>query len=81
MNPAEPSAADQPDACLGQPAVRELTYSESQLGEDRVGGLGPDEWLGVPVVLVNVVVDRGLEVDDRMEAARLEPAPGSWLRR
>ncbi len=28
MNPAEPSAADQPDACLGQPAVRELRQSE-----------------------------------------------------
>ena len=27
MNPAEPSAADPPDACLGQPAVRELTQS------------------------------------------------------
>jgi hypothetical protein len=27
MNPAEPTIADQPDTCLGQPAVREQTHS------------------------------------------------------
>ena len=32
MNPAEPSGADQPDACLERPAVREQTHSEDSQG-------------------------------------------------
>ena len=39
------------------------------LGEDLVGGSGPDKGLGVVVVLGDVSIDRGLEVDDRVEAA------------
>ena len=47
-----------------------------QLGEDLVGGLGPDEGLGVVVVLGDVAVDGGLQVDDRVEAAAPEAAAG-----
>ena len=39
MNPAEPSAADQPDACLGQPAVRE---------QEQVSSLAHGVHAGVP---------------------------------
>ena len=43
-------------------------------GGDLAGGLGPDEGFGIIVVLGDVAVDGGLEVDDRMEAAAPEPA-------
>ena len=76
-----PAAARRPVVIRARIVDSSTDLRRSLLGEDRVGGLGPDEWLGVLVVLVDVVVDRGLEVDDRMEAARLEPASGSWLRR
>jgi hypothetical protein len=46
------------------------------LGEDLVLGLGPGERLGITVVLGDVAADRGLEVDDRVEAAALEPGGG-----
>ena len=46
------------------------------LGEDRIGGFGPGERFGVLVVLGDVAVDRGLQIDDRVEAGALEPAPG-----
>ena len=44
-----------------------------KFGEDGVCGFGPDEGLGIIVVLVNVAVDGGLEVDYRVEGAALEP--------
>ena len=47
-----------------------------QFGEDLAGGLGPGERLGIIVMFVDVAVDRGLQVDDGVEAAALEPAPG-----
>ena len=47
-----------------------------QFGEDLVGGFGPGEGLGVGVVLGDVAMDRRLEVDDGVEGAPLESAPG-----
>ena len=46
------------------------------LGQDRLRLCGPDEWLGCLVVLGEVVVDRGLQVDERVEHAALEAALG-----
>src|SRR5215831_64342 len=40
-----------------------------ELGEDDIGRFGPDEWLGIIVVLLQVAVDHGLEVGDRTEHA------------
>jgi hypothetical protein len=40
-----------------------------QFGEDLVGRFGPDEGPGIVIVLGDVAVGRGLEVDDRVEAA------------
>jgi hypothetical protein len=46
-------------------------------------GVGfPDEWLWVVgIVFPNEAVDGGLEIDDGMEDAVLEPAPGEFWRR
>ena len=46
-----------------------------ELGEDDVGALGPDEGLGIIVVLVDVAVDCGLEVNDGFEDAPPDTAP------
>jgi hypothetical protein len=43
-----------------------------QLGADAGGCGRPDERSGIGVVLVEVTVDGGLEVDDRAEGAALE---------
>jgi hypothetical protein len=43
-------------------------------GDDVVGVRGPDERLGLPVVLGEVAVDGGLEMDDGMKDATLEAA-------
>ncbi len=43
-------------------------------GEDGFGGLGPDEGFGVVVVLMDVTVDGGLEIDGRGEYATLQAA-------
>ncbi len=45
-----------------------------ELCEDCVGGFGPDEWLGVIVVLVDISFDGGLEVGNRGENAALKAA-------
>jgi hypothetical protein len=42
----------------------------------RSGVGGPDERLGALVVLGEVAVDRGLEVDQRAEGTALQPAAG-----
>jgi hypothetical protein len=47
-----------------------------QLGEDLPRGFGPGERLGIVVVLGDVAVDRGLEVENRVKAAVFEPASG-----
>ena len=39
--------------------------------KDLIGALGPDEGLGVVVVLGEVAVDRRLQLDDRAEDPRL----------
>ena len=49
-----------------------------QLGDNLLGRGGPDERLGVGVVLGEVAVDRGLQIDQRMEDAAVEAAPGQW---
>jgi hypothetical protein len=48
------------------------------LGQDWLGLGGPDERLGPLVVLGEVAVDRGLQVDQRMEHAALQAAPGEF---
>src|SRR3546814_10860201 len=45
-------------------------------GDDGVGIGGPGEGLGFGVVLAHEAVDGGLEVDDGVEDAALEPSPG-----
>ena len=45
-------------------------------GEDAFGISGPAERLGVFVVLGDVAVDGGLQVDERAEGPPLEPPPG-----
>ena len=47
-------------------------------GNDCVGIGGPGEGLGFNVVLAHEAVDRGLEVDDGVEDAALEPSPGEF---
>ena len=46
------------------------------LFDDAVGIGGPDEGLGALVVLVEVALDRGLEVDQGVEGAALQAAAG-----
>ena len=54
-------------------------YRQStELGEDGVGGFGPDEWFGVIVVLPEVTVDCGLKVDDRSEDAAPNALAGEF---
>src|SRR3546814_6115642 len=45
-------------------------------GDDGVGIGGPGEGLGCVFVLAHEAVDGGLEVDDGVEDAALEPSPG-----
>src|SRR3954451_16980840 len=47
-----------------------------QLSDDLVGAFGPDEGPGIVIVLGNVAVDRGLQLDDRAEHAAPEATPG-----
>ena len=47
-----------------------------ELVEDDIGGFGPDEGLGVIVVLVDVAVDGGLEIDDGLEGAAADAPSG-----
>src|SRR6188472_3056749 len=46
------------------------------LRDDAIGIGGPDEGFGRPVVLVEIAVDGGLEVDQGMEDTALEPTAG-----
>jgi hypothetical protein len=45
-------------------------------GDDFVGIGFPDEWLGLGIVLGDEAVDGGLQVDDGMERAMLQPPAG-----
>ena len=47
-----------------------------EFGEDRVGGFGPDERFGIGIVLGQISVDGGLEVDDRAEDAAADALAG-----
>jgi len=55
---------------------RQRSSPTVDLAEDDVGIGGPDEGFGLGVVLLDVAVDRGLEVDDRVEHAPFQAAPG-----
>jgi hypothetical protein len=46
--------------------------------DDAVGVGGPDERFGVGVLLGEDAVDRRMEIDQRVEHASLEPAPGEF---
>ena len=46
------------------------------LGDDAVGVGAPDERFGALVVLIEVAVDGGLEMDQRVEGAALQAAAG-----
>ena len=48
----------------------------SDVGEDGVGGFGPDEGLRVGVGLVDVGVDRGFEIIGLFEGATLQSSGG-----
>ena len=39
------------------------------LSQDQIRGLGPYEWLGVGIVVVEIVVDGALELGDGREGA------------
>jgi hypothetical protein len=47
--------------------IRKIPAAEFR--RDRVGGLGPDEASGIGIVLGEVGIDGGLEVDNRTEDA------------
>ena len=55
---------------------RQRLNPAGDLAEDGAGIGGPDEGLGLGIVVLDEAVDRGLEVDDRAEHATLEPAAG-----
>src|SRR5512132_3407702 len=48
----------------------------SEAVEDDIGGAGPAEGSGRLVVLGEIAVDRGLQLDDRAEHAALQPSAG-----
>ena len=45
-------------------------------GYDTVRVGSPDEWFGIVIVLFKEAFDGGLEINDRMEDATLEPPLG-----
>src|SRR5437870_8776304 len=47
-----------------------------ELGEDGVSGFGPEEGFGAGVVLGEISIDGGLQVDDRAEHAAADALPG-----
>ena len=47
-------------------------------GDDFVGIGGPGEGLGLSVVIFKEAVDCGLQVDDRVEDAALQPSLGQF---
>src|SRR5206468_11181584 len=46
-----------------------------ELGEDGVSGFGPEEGFGAGVVLGEISIDGGLQVDDRAEHAVADALP------
>jgi hypothetical protein len=54
----------------------EIEIQRTQFGEDVFRGLGPGERFGIGIVLGDVAVDGGLQVDDRVEAAAADAAAG-----
>ncbi len=55
---------------------RQHLIPSADLGDDAVWVSGPDEGLGHPIVLGEIAIDGGLEVDQRVEHAASEPPPG-----
>jgi hypothetical protein len=54
----------------------DVGLDEADLGEDRIGGRGPDEWLGVGVPGLDVVPDPADQGGDGRELTRY-PAPST----
>ena len=73
--PSLPSAAPGQPRPACSPIARQGMVPAPDLLDDGVGVGGPDEGLG-PVVLGEVAVDRGLEVDQGTEGAALQAPPG-----
>jgi Domain of unknown function (DUF4062) len=60
----------------GADALVHRRIQRIQAGEDLHRRLSPCERLGIIVVFGDVAVDRGLQIDDRVEAAALGAVPG-----
>jgi hypothetical protein len=65
-----------PTLASANPPLENRRVQTIHLGEDLVGRFGPLERLGIGVVLGDVAVDGGLQVDDRVKAAAPETAAG-----
>src|SRR5438270_9432697 len=65
---SRPSALNQTDGTGYRAAV--------EFGQNRVSGFGPDERLGAGIVLGEISIDSGLQVDDRAEDAAADALPG-----
>src|SRR5947209_19025902 len=65
---SRPSALNQTDGTGYRAAV--------EFGQNRVGGFGPDERFGSGIVLGEISIDSGLQVDDRAEDASAAALPG-----
>ena len=51
-------------------------YRETvELGQDDLGGFGPDEGFGTGIVLGEISIDGGLQVDDRAEHTTADALP------
>ena len=47
-----------------------------EFGHNRLGGFGPDKGFGAGIVLGEISIDSGLQVDDRAEDASAAALPG-----
>ena len=47
-----------------------------ELGQNSVGGFGPDEGFGAGIVLGEIGIDGGLQAGDRAEDAAADALPG-----
>src|SRR5271170_2167688 len=55
---------------------RDRLVPSIDLFDDAIGVCGPDERFGFTVVLAEIAVDRGLQVNQRLEHAALQAPPG-----
>src|SRR5215472_11641423 len=52
-----------------------MLQEDVELGQDDLGGFGPDEGFGAGVVLGEISIDGGLQVDDRAEHTTADALP------